>query len=112
MRAYQIEKDGPWVDLDTVQIIHPPTFENEMGFGGMFVTLRWRHAFQDKDSVLRWRQDWEKVRYTAVEDSEYYYAPKYTGDEPTELARVRELIYKPFLAAWVGDVNDKETKHV
>jgi hypothetical protein len=100
MRPYQLGPDGEWVDLDTVQSIAPPFFVDEMGRGGFFVAMQWRHAFQDGPREIRWTQPWS---YKDRNDVNERPTPNKTEDgTPTEVERMHRELFQPFLNAWAN----------
>lgn len=94
MRPYKIPKANVWVDLDTIQEIQEPKFEDRMGSGGYYIVLRWQHAFQDEPREHWFYQpaNFEKgVGAEPVRDEH---------GEPSELAVIRREAFEPFLRAW------------
>jgi len=94
MRAYQLCPGGPWIDLDSVQMIYPPTMEGEWK-----VALHWRLAFQDNNCFYWWDQPrdmvenaGETIRFATVMDA--------SGIRPSKFAYVEDVIYHQFLNAW------------
>lgn len=95
MRPYKIIEADIWVDLDTIQQIHEPEFLDMMGFGGYFIELKWQHAFQDKQSIYRFKQEAD-FSVNPIEPV------KNENGELIDLVRVRDEIFKPFFDAWVS----------
>lgn len=108
MRPYQLEPNGLWVDLDTVQSIEPPVCTWCSGWN---ITLAWWHAFRDLPRARKWEQETvdlnveeqdRRLRLDIVGHGSY--GPMLdANDEPTELVRVRRDVYEPFLKAWKGE---------
>jgi len=102
MRPYKIPKADIWVDLDTIQEIREPQFEDHMGSGGYYIVLTWRHAFQDKPREFWFHQpaNFEKnVGAEPLRDAE---------GNPSELAIIHKQVFQPFLNAWIqGTIHNK-----
>ena len=98
MRPYLIPKTNRWVDLDTIQEIREPVFLDRLGYGGYFISLTWRHAFQDKDHEQLFNQD--SHRWHDDRGNSHVEPRKDELGRPDQLAVIREEVFKPFLAAW------------
>jgi hypothetical protein len=93
MRPYKIPMTNRWVDLDTIQSINEPVFEDHMGNGGYFIVLRWQHAFRDMESKCSFQQEAE-VKSVGVR-------PMLDEDRnPSQLRIIREKVFGPFFTAW------------
>ena len=99
MRPYLIPKTNRWVDLDTIQEIREPVFLDRLGHGGYFISLTWRHAFQDRDHEQLFRQE---PIYTYDERTHLEVtSPKLDASgQPDQLAIITGGVFKPFLWAW------------
>lgn len=97
----------PWIDLDTIQSINPPTFVDRMGHGGYFIEMAVFHAFQDSPRIFSWAQPGEFVQGHGFRGPER--TPERTPEgEPTVQALVRKEVYEPLLRAWMGEVPEEK----
>lgn len=93
MRPYQITPGGEWIDLDTIQSIVPPEFDEMCGpadFVGAVMYVR--QAFQDKP---------RRMEFIERRDAEWNYARSEDGT-PAVLARMRRELFDPLLKAWTN----------
>ena len=97
MRPYRIPTINKWVDLDTILSIEEPRFQNQMGFGGMFVELEWQHYLRDKPEVVSWTQSW----LTDVKTRQFLPVAGPDG-RPSQLIEVYDAVFVPFFTAWCG----------
>lgn len=79
MRAYQIGKNGPWVDLDTIIRIDPPICDYSL-----------------KSAVMLWYHAGYNEPMRAVKA----FPPEMIVFIETEMT---EKVFTPFLSAWIGN---------
>lgn len=102
MRPYQIPTTSKWVDLDTIQSIDEPGFDEYAN-----VYIKWQHAFRDKH---------DKIMLASVFEAEHRATPfqgtpkEYSAEmdrraeewRKTACVRCKAEVFDPFFAAWVG----------
>lgn len=121
MRPFKIPGRDRWVDLDAVQEIREPYFDDQMGRGGFWVKISYRLAFQDQPVEI-----WDQVAWKFSADSRHnlldpapadwrpppdhtegsQFRIPYLGAEPEDLVKMRREVFVPFWEAWTGRTYD------
>jgi len=106
MRPYQLYPNGPWVDLDSVQVVTPPVFVDRMGSGGYYAVMDIRFAFQNEPMTIRWGSDcqWKEPNQPNKERDRL--VPVLIEGVPEALHRMELTVYRP-LMGWWGEVGIK-----
>lgn len=105
MRPFRLPVAERWVDLDSVQVIHEPVYEDRLS-GTPYVILRWEHAFREDLASFRLEQKtvWDtptgKLRPEDNFRDTLIVPEKDLNGELTSMVRMREEVFKPFLEAW------------
>jgi len=85
MRPYQIEPNGIWVDLDTIQSITPPRIISRND-----AAMYWQCSFQNESNYIL-------GEFTSKFGAELDVALN------AEVERMTKDIFEPFFNAWTGE---------